>query len=410
MPPAALAQSHEVPTADPSRNHLPALDGLRGIAILAVVAFHVAVVASANAPWAYRSAAPWYAWPAFAGSLGVDLFFVLSGFLVLRSWRSIRTRYDRDGFGAVVEFARRRGRRIFPPYLFALAILVPWRVPHWLSSAEGLSNIAMFASLNHFLDPSLPAKLSTVTWSLTTETHFYVLLPILASVGVRYGWGRMLACLLVATVWWRLTVGGTGDEAEWILGRADQFVAGMFGCTLVDAYRNGETSPVLRFLTGRRAGWLLGGVLATIALAHGGLRLLPKPLFFLVTLHAIVGIAVAGLIVRWLCFGRTRLLRNRVLGGLGLVSYSLYLWHWPLLAEASSRWGATAPVLAGTVALALVASLVSYLMLERPFARGRSERSGDQRWLGSNTDATIANSPWAASSSSTEIAPLGNRT
>lgn len=415
MPATTLAQAHEVdarthrPRARPDA-YLPALDGLRGLAILAVLAFHVAVIASHNAPWEYKASPPWHAWPAFAGSLGVDVFFVLSGFLLLRSWRSIRARYEMDGLRAVVEFARRRGRRLFPPYLAALAILIPWRAPHWLSSADGLSNIVMFASLNHFLDPALPKQLSTVTWSLTTEAHFYVLLPALAVVGVRYGWERMLGFLLVATVGWRLAVGGTGAEAEWILGRADQFVAGMVAYTLVDRHRDGKSSRLLRLLTGRKAGWVLGTVLVAVALAHGALRLLPKPLVFLALLHAVVGLAVAGLVVRRLCngSGRTDLLRSRVLGGLGLVSYSLYLWHWPLLAEAATRWEPTVPVLTGAVSVALLVSVVSYALLERPFLRKVPAR-GDQVLPGTRTEATMAYSPSPRSSSSVAL-PLGNNT
>jgi peptidoglycan/LPS O-acetylase OafA/YrhL len=172
---------------------------------------------------------------------------------------------------------------------------------------------------------------------------------------------------------------------------------------------------MLRFLTGRRAGWFLAGGLALVAVTHGALRLRPKPLVFLALVHAVAGLAVAGLVVRGVCRGRMPILRNRVLGWFGLVSYSLYLWHWPLLAEASARWGATGPVMAGAVAVAIAVSVLSYAILERPFLRSRSsprtiEPEKDQRWLGSNTEATIANSPWSISSSSAELAPFGNST
>jgi peptidoglycan/LPS O-acetylase OafA/YrhL len=415
MPTAPLAQAHERTraAADP-KSHFVALDGLRGIAILAVVAFHVAVIASHNASWAYESSPPWYAWPIFAGSLGVDVFFVLSGFLVLRSWRSIRERFGNDGLRAVGEFARRRGRRILPPYWASLLILIPWRAPQWISSAEGWSNIAMFASLNQFLNPMLPERVSTVTWSLTTETHFYLLLPILAIVGVRYGWGRLLSLLVVATVGWRLVVGGTGNEAEWIFGRADQFVAGMVAYTLVEGHLAGAPSKLRGWLTGSRAGWVLGVTLAVVALVHGALRLMPKPLLFLALLHAVTGLLIAGLVVRGLCLGGMRLLRGpiigRALGWLGLVSYSLYLWHWPLLAEASARWGSSAGVLAGAGAAALAVSVASYALFERPFLKQRRPSTApDQPRVGTKTEATMAKSPWSGSSS-VELVPLGNRT
>ncbi|MGH2758430.1 MAG: acyltransferase family protein [Actinomycetota bacterium] len=419
MPTSPTAQAHErarhpTPT---TTAHFAALDGLRGLAILAVVAFHVAVIASDNAPWAYHSSPPWYSWPVFAGSLGVDIFFVLSGFLVLRSWRSIRETYRDDGFRSAAEFARRRGRRLLPPYWAALLILIPWRTPEWLSSAGGWSNIAMFASLNQSVDPGLPQQLNTVTWSLTTETHFYVVLPVLAMVGARYGWGRLLSLLIVATVGWRLVVGGTGEQAEWILGRADQFVAGMLAYTLVEKHGTGVPSTLGRWLTGSRAGWILGTSLAVVALTHGALRLVQKPLIFLSLLHAATGLAVAGLLVRGLCRDGMRLFRSpivgRMLGWLGLISYSLYLWHWPIVAEASRMWGTSAGVLALACVVSVAVGVLSYALLERPFLRTSAsspkDETPDQLREETRTEATMAKSRWSGSSS-VELAPLGNST
>lgn len=361
------AQTHEC--RSPERDHLPTLDGLRGVAILAVVAFHVAVVVSHGAPWAYRDAPPVYAWPLFAGSLGVDLFFVLSGFLVLQSWRSLRERYADDGVRSIVEFARRRGRRILPPYWFALAILIVWRAPEWLETAHGWRNIGLFISLNQFLDTDLPHRLNTVTWSLTTEAHFYVLLPILAAAWARFGWRKTLGVVLLVSIFWRLRAGGTGDSAEWIMGRVDQFAAGMAGACVIAEYQAGRSTPLLRWLTRRRAGLILGTGLASLALAHGALRLVPKPLPFLIALHPLAGLAMAGLLVRVVSRGSIGVLSNPVLRSIGLFSYSLYLWHWPLLAESSARWGAEAPVVTGALAAAAIVAVLSYAFLERPFTR-----------------------------------------
>lgn len=383
----ARAQTHErtegTDRSSPLREHLPGLDGLRGVAILAVVAFHVAVVVSHNAPWAYRDSPPVYAWPLFAGSLGVDFFFVLSGFLVLRSWRSIRERYVNDGTGSIVEFARRRGLRILPPFWFALAVLIVWRAPEWLTSAHGWRDIGLFLSANQFLDPGLPRELNTVTWSLTTETHFYLLLPILAAAGVRFGWRTTLGGLVALSIAWRMWMGGTGGPAEWIFGRADQFAAGMAAAALMSEHATRRSSPMLRWLTGRWAGLVLGGGLFCLALTHGALRLVPKPLAFLVLLHPLAGLAMAGLLVRWVSRGSIGALGHPTLRWIGLISYSLYLWHWPILAEVAARWGPRPWVVAGALAVAAAVSVASYALLERPFARATVTRAAASEPLSS---------------------------
>jgi peptidoglycan/LPS O-acetylase OafA/YrhL len=409
MPAGTLERSHKVARPDPAdRAHLPALDGIRGIAILAVVSFHVAVVASHGAVWSYRTSPPAYSWPFFAGSIGVDVFFVLSGLLVFRSWQSLRARHSDDWLRTIVEFARRRGRRILPPYWAALVVLVAWRAPEWLSTSRGWRNITLFTSLNQFMDPSLPNDLNTVTWSLTTETHFYIALPVLALVFIRYGMRRTIALLLLSTVAWRLAVGGTGGEAEWIFGRVDQFAAGMGAATLISDHRAGRTSALLSWLRRRYTRWILGAGLAGLALVHGALRLRAKPLAFLAVLHPLAGLMIAGLLVSILCGRRIRVLHSRVLGWLGLVSYSLYLWHWPLLAEGTARWGSAPVVLAAALASAVVLSVLSYALLERPFVRtGATDR---QRDVGISTEATMANSPWFASSGSALAVPAGNST
>ncbi len=368
--PAPQAEAAPQP-ATQVRGHLRGLDGVRGAAILAVVAFHTAVMATRGAPWVGETAPPAALWPVFAGKLGVDVFFVLSGFLVLRSWLDLRARHPHHD--AVHAFARRRLRRILPAYWFSLLVFVPLRVSEWLASFDGLANIVVFASVQQFLDPHLPHQVNVVTWSLTTEVHFYVLVPALAWALVRFGWQRVLAIVVAGSVAWRLAVGGTGQEAEWILGRVDQFAAGMVAATLVADRR--RWARIVRVLRARWTPLVLGAVVVAIAIPLGSRQLLGKPLAYEVTFHAVAGIAIAAWLVRGACDGYGRIFENRALRGLGDVSYSLYLWHWPLMMEASVRFGNTALVLAGALGVTAVATALSYLAFERPFIKSR--RSGD---------------------------------
>jgi peptidoglycan/LPS O-acetylase OafA/YrhL len=355
-----------------SCDHVRGLDGLRGLAIFAVVAFHAAVVVTEHADWAYHRRPPFYLWPLFAGSLGVDVFFVLSGFLVYRSWRTIKLRHRGNPFRAFAEFGRRRVRRLVPPYWFCLLILIPWRAPQWFGAARGPRNVLMFVSLNQFLDPGLPRRINAVTWSLTTEMHFYVLLPVLALLLVRLRWGRFVIAMLATAVVWRATAGGTGGAAEWIFGRVDQFGVGMAAAMLIADESASRRSSVVRLLHARATPWVLGLVLGVVGLTHGAMRLAPKPDLFLLVLHPLAGIAIAGCVVRAMTRGSMSALGHRPLTWLGTISYSLYLWHWPLLTETVGRWGPTSYALTGALAASVAIATLSYMLFERPLLRPRA--------------------------------------
>lgn len=373
--PARSRPDPSPPARQADRPHLEALDGVRGLAIAAVVAFHLTVMATRGAEWAGVSSPPLALWPLFASKLGVDVFFVLSGFLVLQSWTSIRRRLP--GREAVADFASRRARRVLPAYLASLVILVPLRVPEWLGSLEGVANIITFMSLQQFLAPELPHEVNVVTWSLTTEVHFYVLLPVLAVVLTRFGWARLLAGVLLVSVTWRLAVGGTGEEAEWIIGRLDQFVAGMAAAAVVAEHRDGGARRIVDVISSWPVGVLIlaGAIFSAVPL--GGLQLMPKPLLYASVFHAVAGLTVAAWIVRASVRGMPAFLRNRALVMLGTTSYSLYLWHWVVMSEATRRFGTGAPVLAGALVVTAALTAASYLAFERPFLRTR--RSPEDR-------------------------------
>lgn len=349
--------------------HVASLEGLRGVAIAAVVMFHTAVMATRGASWAGVSSPPLELWPVFAGKLGVDVFFVLSGFLVFRSWQQLRRRYDGSSPAALLEFGRRRARRILPPYWFSLAVFIPLRSPEWLLSWHGWSNVLMFASGQQFLEPELPHRINAVTWSLTTEIHFYLLLPFLALVFVRTGWARLLVALIACSIVWRVATGGTGGQSEWILGRADQFAAGMAASAVVAEHARGQTSAILRLVRARFAGWVMVIVLLAIAIPLAATQLLPQPMAFQSTFHVFAGLLIAGFIVRLLTTDRRSVLSNRVLCGLGACSYSLYLWHWTLMMEATRHWGNGAHVIGAALAVSAVMTAVSYRFFEKPFTR-----------------------------------------
>jgi peptidoglycan/LPS O-acetylase OafA/YrhL len=264
-----------------------------------------------------------------------------------------------------------------------LVILVVISARPMLHSLSGRRELLMFASLQQFVNPDVPSKVNSVTWSLTPEVHFYILLPLIVLVLRRMGWGKILVISLIASVAWRLLIFPSGGVAEWFFGRVDQFTAGMSAAWLVAEHMSGRSGKTVAVLTARRAWLVPAGVLIAAVLVQGSSFGVPQPYWFEVALHPVVGVCVAALIVRSLCLGRNRLLESRVLGFFGLISYSLYLWHWPFIYQSVRRgWGGFTllPGIALLVFGAVAVSTASYLLIERP-AMGLKARV--RAWLSS---------------------------
>lgn len=321
---------------------------------------------------------PVYLWPAGLARFSIDMFFVLSGFLVTTTWWSRRRRLG--GLRpALAEYGRNRFLRIFPVFWASLLVLIPLRAGELLRSPL---DFVLLAGSQQYLDPDLPGRVNVVTWSLTVETHFYLLLPLLAVlVSRRLGALVALSGSIALSVWW---FGARGDwPASIILGRLDQFVAGMVVALLYRRWRQGKPSLVVRVATARGVGWLLGAVLLALGVFHGSTLGLPRDHWLTPWQHPVAGLALAGLGLRLLCTDRPGVLR-RVLERpsflvLGAMSYSLYLWHVPILETSARMVGAASPVFA--LALAALASFaaaaLSYSWIELPFMRRKQTAAQD---------------------------------
>jgi peptidoglycan/LPS O-acetylase OafA/YrhL len=174
----------------------PALDSLRGAAVAAVLLWHVfRMTVTGIAP----NAVPVYFWPLGVLRLSVDVFFVLSGFLVIRSWSSI-SRRARTPVHALGEFWRRRARRILPAYWCSLIVLLALIARPVLQNPR---HVLLFFSLNEYVRFVLPARVNTVYWSLTVEWHFYLLVPLIAFLMTRIGrWTVLAGTLFLSFMWW----------------------------------------------------------------------------------------------------------------------------------------------------------------------------------------------------------------
>lgn len=294
----------------PQRGHIRTLDGLRGVAVLLVLVTHVpAPILSHVHRFAHHAAH-------LGGYLGVDIFFVLSGYLITRILL-----VDAAERAPLSTFYGRRFFRIFPIYYLVLALHAAFELtPAVVWSAVYLSNY--YFALTHA--PSLLAH----TWSLAVEEHFYLLWPALIRLVPRRH--HLFACyaLMVASLVASAAVLGWGHgNAESLVysGSQSRMLSLCFGS--VFALRHPGTpskiAPAVRLLAAG-AGCL--GVITGLGLAYAR-----SPWAFVVNLLGFASVSLA-LLMTALNASRapgviSAFLTSRFLVATGRISYGLYLYH-----------------------------------------------------------------------------------
>ncbi|WP_433371929.1 acyltransferase family protein [Actinoplanes sp. CA-142083] len=345
-----------VGAAGPSLAFRPDIEGLRAVAVAAVVLFHAGV-------------------PGIGGGyIGVDVFFVISGFLITSLMlREVAT----TGGLSLLRFYGRRARRILPASSVVLVTVILAGY-HWLGFLRGDEIAsdgrwaALFASnfnfaaqgVDYLESQAAPSPLQHF-WSLAVEEQFYFVWP----------------ALLVLLIWL-----GLRHLTPGVLAVA---VAASLACSV---WQSGVTwsyfSPATR-------AWELGAG-CLLALVAGRLSRIPAGLS-----SAMAGVGLAGIVVAALSFddgtpfpgyaaalpvaatvlvlaGRgDALLGVAPLRWLGKISYSLYLWHWPVLIIAGQAFGPLNGLTrTGLVLLSVVLAIVTYVLVESPIRRsGRLRRS-----------------------------------
>ena len=374
-----------VPGERPGPLHFPQLDGLRGIAALAVLVFHGWSLSG----WTLRASDG----PLLVagnrllslGWSGVDVFFTLSAFLLsLPFVEAARAGRPAPAPGA---YYARRAWRILPAYwvqllllgvLFTATPLAPWPL---------LAHAGLW--LNIGSEPVRP--LVGVWWTLPVEAGFYLLLPLLALLLRPRRWPWLL--LLVLAAWaYRYQVLSAGLPrglvvawADHLPGRIDQFVIGMLG-----AYAWVHAGLAQRLAARGRQELLALAGLAVLALLAAlpfwlGARAgpAPSPHPGLLAWHGAVSAGLLALLWVAAAGGSRTLgwLGSRPLRFLGAISYSLYLWHYPLMLAARPHLGLLPAgpsrpflFLLAMLPVCLVAAWLSWRLVERP-AMARARRS-----------------------------------
>ena len=339
----------------------PDIEGLRGIAILLVLLFH------AGLPWTP------------GGFIGVDVFFVISGFLITgKLWRESQ----QPGGLNIAKFYAWRIRRLLPAALVAVALisLVGLLIAAPLdrselaadgaASALSIANMRFIGSVDYFAPTSSPSPFLHF-WSLSVEEQFYLVWPALIVLLTWRGGSsrRLIAALLIGVV-------ASFALSMWLTDASPARAFYLLPTRVWQLGVGGLLALVGVVGTSRRAGALAWAGLAAVAVAGVALTAeMPYP--GLAALLPTAG-AVALLYGGAAPSGPVRLLAAAPLRFLGKISYSLYLWHWPLLVLPIMflERALTGVEIVASVAAAIGVSWLSWRFVEQPFRYGdRSRRA-----------------------------------
>ncbi len=349
-----------------TRQHLPQLDGIRAVAIAAVVAFHLGFLRG--------------------GWLGVDVFFVLSGYLIT----SILVADGRP-IGTVVAFWGRRARRLLPAVLLLLIVLSlyawiggPGLVPAQLRNPAlaTLFYVAnwqqIIAGHGYFAQFTAPSPLQH-TWSLAIEEQYYLCWPLvlgvmLAARSARPRWprhsvaGATLVLALASLIWMGVAAHLLGPNRAY-LGTDTRAWELLLGGAAAMVWPPGEPVRARRL-----PAWSVAGVVGLVGVAVGASTASGPPWWIWDG-----GLGAIALCSTLLIVGSVRapggpvarVLSLRPVQWLGLISYSLYLWHWPaIVLMTAATTGLTGwQLLVARLAAMLAASCASFYLVERPLRR-----------------------------------------
>jgi peptidoglycan/LPS O-acetylase OafA/YrhL len=351
----------EAGTAPGDRRFRPDVQGLRAVAILLVVLYHAGI-------------------PGISGGyVGVDVFFVISGFVI--TGLLLRERQTRQ-HTSIRNFYGRRARRIIPAASLVIIVTVV-AAYHYLGSLTGhetavdgiwsalfLANFHFAATSTNYLASQRPPSALQNYWSLAVEEQFYIVYPTIFLIAARFirrlslRWRLtvVLLTIMVASYTYSIVLTSANPSSAFFspLTRAWELALG--GLVAV----SGQSLRRLPQSLAALASWL---GLAAILVASTTLTSASAYPGWLVALPVLgAGFVIAGGAAQS-TWGVETLLRQRPFQFLGLISYSLYLWHWPILIIATQYRGATTLPVWDNVLLLLVAGVLAtltYYFFENP--------------------------------------------
>ncbi|MEP7347065.1 MAG: acyltransferase family protein, partial [Gemmatimonadaceae bacterium] len=347
-------------------NHRPDVEGLRAVAVLLVVAFHVGIAGVSG------------------GFIGVDVFFVLSGYLITQL---LMREYEKSGKIDFVKFYARRSRRLLPAAALMLVATIvasyflfsPLEQHKFAGTAAStgayLSNVWFARNATDYLAAGGDTNPLLHTWSLAVEEQFYIFWPTIILLVLRFARGRkaaiVVAMTVIAVLSMAVSLRVTRTAAPWAFfgspTRAWEFAAGALA-SLVVLQPNALSRRVASV-------FCVGGLVAIFAASFVFTRATTFP--GTAALLPVLGTAVV--LVGAPAYPSHVVLRplsTAPMQWLGKLSYSWYLWHWPVLVLGAIYAGRT-PSISARIALATFAlgiAWFTHVVLENPVRYSR--------WLG----------------------------
>jgi len=337
----------------------PEIDGLRAIAVLLVILNHVGFSTFSG------------------GFIGVDVFFVISGYLIT----GITFGQLNKGTFTFKDFYIRRARRILPAfYVMLLAVLVAGYMMYLpsdlkflaesaISSISFASNIFFSQNSGGYFSPNAEELPLLHIWSLSVEEQFYFLWPLALFFIVRVKSFAVRAAIIILALFASFALAEYGIGESW------------GGTYFLLQFRAGEllVGGLLAFLLADRKfkpNYVIGNIASFI-----GLLLIAIPAFYLDKssrfpgVNALIPCLGAALIIASTSFGKnivSQILSTRPFVFVGIISYSLYLWHWPLISFLHySRVEITSEIATAIIATALLLGYLSWRFVEQTFRHKR---------------------------------------
>ena len=329
----------------------PEIDGLRALAVVPVILFHAG-------------------FDIFSGGfIGVDIFFVISGYLIT----TILLEDIEEGRFSLVNFYERRARRIIPALFFVVIVCIPfawmWMLPSQMKDfSQSLVAVSLFASNILFWQESEyftafeQEKPLLHTWSLAVEEQYYILFPIFLIFAWRFGKNKVfLMILMMAAISFLISEWGWRYKANanFFLAptRAWELFAGSISAFLVKN-RGVRKNNVLAII----------GLAAIIFSISAYDKTTPMPSLY--ALVPVLGVMLLILYANKDTFA-AKLLSMKIFVGIGLISYSAYLWHQPIFVFARIKQiSQPSPTLMLLFCLlSMLLAYLSWIYVEKPLEK-----------------------------------------